>query len=355
MPAPSHNRLAAAVPPGPARFAPVAVPMLATTIRWLPGILLAVVLALPNSAAAQVYSDGFAEAFEEQPVRGYVDIDALFWTRNMPGAPLMINGVTGQSIISTSQALDLNTGAAPGITFGQSIGDVFGIQGVFFGFYGWDASGISVLGAGNAATADVPFPGLPAIAFDPGDYQTYQYTSDLTNIELNMTADLTDGFTFLWGFRYLNLDENFRGTLYENTNALFGGYNIQTQNNLVGFQIGGDQTFFLTDSWTLSLLGKVGIFGNAADQRTVGSFLPGARTGADGRASVVAQLGLQTAVQLSRNIAIRGGYQALFVDNVALAPSQMTVSNWAGGGAGGISTSGELLAHGGNIGFEITW
>lgn len=354
MPARSFNNLAA-IPRRMGRLASGSVRSLLGVLGPIPAVVMAVVLSLPAPAAAQVYSDEFAQAFEEQPVRGYVDIDALFWTRNMPGAPLMINGVTGQSIFSTTHTLDLNVGAAPAITVGQSIGDVFGIQGSFFGFYDWKATGISVLGAGHAPTADVAFPGLPAIAFDPGDYQTYQYTSDLTNVELNMTADLTDNFRFLWGFRYLNLDENFRGALYENTNALFGTYDILTRNNLFGFQIGGDQTFFLTDSWTLSLHGKVGVFGNAAEQKTFGSFLPGQRTGADGRASVVAQLGLQTAVQLSRNVAIRGGYQALFVDNVALAPSQMTVSNWAAGGAGGITTSGELLAHGGNIGLEITW
>ena len=325
----------------------------ANAFRWIAAIALTLVSQAP--ATAQVYPDEFARAFEEQPVRGYVDVDALFWTRNMPGAPLMINGVTGQSIASTTQALDLNVSAAPGITIGQSIGDIFGIQGAFFGFYGWEATGRSILGAGNAATAAVPFPGLPAIAFDPGDYQYYQYNSDLTSVEINMTADLTEHFTFLWGFRYLNLDENIRSVLYENTNALFGAYQVLAQNNLFGFQIGGEQTFFLADSWTLSLNGKVGIFGNAAEQSTIGTFLPGERSGGDGQASVVAQLGLQTAVQLSRHIAIRGGYQALFVDNLALAPSQLTASTWGAGGSGGIRTNGELIAHGGNIGFEITW
>lgn len=355
MPARSTSGLTAATTQGVASFAHALTRSLPIASWSIPAILLAVAFSLPAPAAAQVYPDEFARAFEEEPVRGYVNVDAMFWTRNMPGAPLMINGGTGQAIYNTINTLDLNTAAGPGITIGRSIGDIFGIQGAFFGFYGWEASGTSVLTAGNAATADVPFPGLPAIAFNPGDYQTHRYTSDLTNIELNMTADLTDHFTFLWGFRYLNLDEHFRGALYQNTNALFGTYDILARNNLVGFQIGGDQTFYLTDSWTLSLQGKVGIFGNAAEQKTLGSFLPGERTGADGRASVVAQLGLQTAVQLSRHIAIRGGYQALFVDNVALAPSQITVGNWAGGGAGGISTSGELIAHGGNIGFEITW
>jgi len=323
----------------------------------------ALVLVLQGPALAQeIVDDSFPGGFEfdDQPVTAYVNIDAIFWTRSMPGAPLMINGGTGQAIASTSNTLDFNVGAGPALTVGGRFDDVLGIEASYFGIYDWKARGTSVLTAGNAATADVPFPNLPALAFDPGDYQTYEYQSDLTSVELNMRADLTDRFNLLWGFRYLNLDETLRGTLYESTNAVFGSYGIQTRNNLFGFQIGGQRTFFLTDFWTLSLHGKVGVFGNAAEQTTSGTFLdggtlPAQRSASDARASIVSQLGLQTAVQLSRHIAIRGGYQVFYANHLALAPNQITTSNWAAGGAGGISTNNELIAHGGNIGFELTW
>ena len=346
----------------PARPASLPTRLVRSVLSLLACQALILVLQGPALAQEMVVDDVFPQGLpsDDQPITAYVNIDGIFWTRNMPGVPLMINSGTGAAIASTSSLLDFNVGSGPALTAGGRFDDVLGIEASYFGFYDWHARGRFDLTAGNAATADVPFPNLPALAFDPGDYQTYEYKSDLTSVELNMRADLTDRFNLLWGFRYLNLDENFRSTLYESTNAVFGSYGIQTKNNLFGFQIGSQRTFWLTNSWTLSLNGKVGVFGNAAEQTTSGTFLdggtgPAQRSASDARASVVSQLGLQTAVQLSRHIAIRGGYQVFYANNVALAASQITTSNWAAGGAGGISTNDELFAHGGNIGFELTW
>ena len=71
---------------------------------------------------------------------------------------------------------------------------------------------------------------------------------------------------WLYGFRYLNLNEDFSivsTDLQEGTST----YDVHTNNNLFGVQI-GNRVRQSRGRWSLEGTGKAGIFGNAAEQHS---------------------------------------------------------------------------------------
>ena len=75
---------------------------------------------------------------------------------------------------------------------------------------------------------------------------------------------------------------------------------------------------------------KVGLFGNAASQNSfIESSFESApvffasATGQSGQVAFVGEIGLTGVYRLSDRLLLRGGYQLMWIDGVALAPSQM--------------------------------
>ena len=320
-------------------------------------------------------------AFEgnANPARSYVIADALIWTRSMTNGPLFVNNITGATVIDTRSVMRFDWTAAPKVTLGLGLGDGLSAEICWFGFYDFRARGTS--GPFNADTANIaalPFRNGPLLAFNVGDTQRYDYRSRLTNAELNARQQVNDRLSVLVGFRYLNLAEQFNGNLIMADGTPFGNYGVRTQNNLWGGQLGADYALPLTDRLSLAANGKAGIFGGAESQSTSGSFLggfapdtpifnqrgvqtgvvPGAPISAERRASschvaFVGEVGLTLTYKVTERLSLRGGYNLMWIDGVALAPNQFTTSNFAPGGAGGINTRGNLFMHGAVVGLDF--
>ena len=103
---------------------------------------------------------------------------------------------------------------------------------------------------------------------------------------------------------------------------------------------------------------KVGLFGNAARQN---SFLKSSfesapvffasAAGQSGQVAFVGEIGLTGDYRLSDRLLLRGGYQLLWIDGVALAPSQMPELNFTT--QTGPPTTGNVFYHGALSGQEI--
>lgn len=179
------------------------------------------------------------------------------------------------------------------------------------------------------------------------------YTSSLHNFEVNVRQQIDDRWTLLAGFRYAELDEGLSATLVGA--AVPFNYDTTTRNRMYGFQVGGEGRLWHHHNFSLDAIGKAGVFGNAAAQdsvvRTGVVTLP--VNGSSAHTAFIGEVGAIGAFQLTEHLALRGGYRLLWIDGVALASDQVTVSDFASGT--GFSSSGSVFYHGAFAGIELAY
>jgi len=160
------------------------------------------------------------------------------------------------------------------------------------------------------------------------------------------------------GLRYLSFDEEFniRSTdLDEGTSD----YNIRAHNDLFGVQIGG-RWGRSRGRWGWELMGKAGLFGNACGQEQYVTDFPPPfflrpRTGHDsGQLAFVGELGCSLRYQLTDVWAVRGGYNLMLIEGVALATDQLDFTNTDQSGSA-LAKDGGVFLHGVNVGLEARW
>ena len=217
----------------------------------------------------------------------------------------------------------------------------------------------------------------------PNQAMAWSAATNLYNAEANGRFDLSGGVTMLAGFRWLQLNDNLQGTLapadrtaptWKQTNPGFnlfqvtpgttpaGNYppfwNTSTTNNLYGLQIGVDAKILELGRFSLDGLIKVGLFDNHAEQSTGVSLQkvvhPSAAT--TNHAAFASEAGLQLKYQLIEGLALKAGYEALWLDGVALAPGQiretLTLANVR---ALGVNRGSSVLFQGATFGLEYSF
>ena len=94
--------------------------------------------------------------------------------------------------------------------------------------------------------------------------QSLFLTSNLQNVEMNVRRYWV-GFspcvsgTCLAGFRYTRLYEDF---IFDTSGEAHGNYNTRAENNLAGFQTGGDVWVHIWQGFRVGAEGKVGLADN---------------------------------------------------------------------------------------------
>jgi hypothetical protein len=183
----------------------------------------------------------------------------------------------------------------------------------------------------------------------------WKSTTKLYGAEANGRLDLSSRATILAGFRWLRLDDNLQGALtppdtaaptwktgypcspsctFAEIPAMPNGgqsqnyppfWTTSTTNNLYGAQIGADVKMLELGRFSLDGLIKTGIFDNDARQSTVVSMAKALypSQAATNRAAFVGEAALQLKYQFTEGLALKAGYEALWLDGVALAPGQI--------------------------------
>jgi hypothetical protein len=194
----------------------------------------------------------------------------------------------------------------------------------------------------------------------------WDYATKLYNAELNVRWNPCCRVTMLAGFRWINLGENLMGTLNPTTfpseQSYWYFWNTTTTNNLYGFQIGADGKLFERGRFSIDVLGKAGIFDNNAEQTTeVSVIAKQMRSGSTStnHAAFVGETGLQCKYQVGRSLLLRAGYEAIWLQGVALAPGQVqetyvTVSP-IGVQALGVNCNSGVFYHGATAGLEYSF
>lgn len=245
------------------------------------------------------------------------------------GLPLITDSLTLETLFNSGQATDLNTDLGVDISIlSHPYGPVeWELEGLFAR---WETARYF-----NGPNLETPF--LPGLSPDSIDYV---YDSDLFSLELNARREWGPGFTFLIGPRFVYLDE--RVQTDTSTTIVqpipLPDFTFQTQtivdtkNPLVGGQVGAEIDWLLTQSLRMHGYVKAGGYANFSS-----AFVSQAATGLDttnsdrqkSAGSFLGELGGRLYYQISpRACSFFLGYQAIWIDNVALAPVQfVTVNN----------------------------
>jgi len=196
----------------------------------------------------------------------------------------------------------------------------------------------------------VPVPGNEIEQLHQAEYQQVNLDSDFDSLELNFRRRwmgptcLVQG-SWVIGVRYFDLSDRMRFYSYANRDIddpiapgqdETGGeawYNLKTRNYMTGAQLGGDVWICLLPGLRLGLDGKAGIYGNNVK---VDTFMDGVdpydpdpdnqyrvfigpeRLGND-KVSFIGELQFILTYQIGHNFTLRGGYQMMFVEGVAIA------------------------------------
>ncbi len=153
----------------------------------------------------------------------------------------------------------------------------------------------------------------------------------------------------LAGFRWAELREDFSaGRILDSEYLLVG--DVKTVNNLYGAQVGADAMLWQCGCFSINSLGKVGIYGNHAEQSSFSAVgnQPELFSASTNHTAFIGELGLQARYQLSQRLALRAGYELLWLDGVALAPAQYANMN-------GIDSNATVFYHGATAGLEYSF
>lgn len=288
-------------------------------------------------------------------VRWYLQSEALILHRSNGSLDraIVLADDTGDPILGTHDP-DFNFQAGPRILLGRRTGADRGWELSYFGAHFWNA------GAAAASPNNLDIPGpLVALAndFDNADQMRLTYASQLHNAELNLFRDHA-GWSLLAGFRYLNLGERFNINSADSDGDV-SDYTVRTSNHLFGGQLGARVQGRLGERIRWELVGKGGVFGNAAEQRLLlqdndNTFDVLNTTARRGQASFVGDVSLSCAYELNNVWSLRGGYYVMYAAGLALAPDQLDFSFDLDTGTR-IGTHGDLLLHGALVGLEARW
>jgi hypothetical protein len=219
----------------------------------------------------------------------------------------------------------------------------------------WDLEatyfGVDDFGA-SAVTTDLntllTAPNLAVGGVNPG---RTDYTSELDSAEFNLRRQWNQWLTLMGGMRWVNLNE------VMNTNI--GGaanHRIDVDNQLWGFQLGADTYLWSRGRFSLEGYGKVGIYANNSDARTTTAGLGALPVivASENDAAFVGDLGFTGVYDISDRWSVRGGYQFLWIDGVALAPEQLDNMNVLTGVAN-VDVGQTAFYHGLNLAAEFRY
>ena len=317
-------------------------------------------------------------------------VEAAFLKRDDAGrnVDLGSDGIAGalppNVVLSTS---DLDFDFEPGVRASAryQVGAVHNIEANFLGAIDWSTH--AVVRGNDPQTPDTlysvfsefgnnPLGGYVAFGTGQSFVQSLRYSSEFDSVELNMrrtwqTRSCRVYGSCLAGIRYVRLAEEFdyASEVQDHADPINGGntgdssmlYSTDTDNDLIGFQIGGELTGCILPGLLIGTDIKAGIYGNSAKQGTVvrstGLNNDVIEFADSDEAAFVGEFGIFLMHQIHPLVKIRGGYSLLVVDGVALATENFNPESPFTGAdrTVSINDNGNAFYHGGLLGLELGW
>jgi hypothetical protein len=282
-----------------------------------------------------------------------VQADVLFLDRETRGIGFPVVLDTAGNTLLTSGDVDPPGSTGMRLTLNYRSNCERSWQAVYFGTHHWH-------GTANVEQAnDLRIPGDLALAtldFLFADQMRVDYSSRIHNVEINRWWHRYN-FSLLAGFRHINLNETFNihGRDFSTSGS---DYRVDSYNNLIGGQIGAQlDRCHGRLSWDVT--GKAGVFGNAAGQSTLlgdfdNTFVLRDLTNHEGNVAFVGDISLSAAWRINGFLSMRGGYNVMWLEGLALAPDQLDFTSTPTAGSA-VRTGGGVLLHGAHVGIYGQW
>jgi hypothetical protein len=274
-----------------------------------------------------------------------VSVGAIYMHRSRPDPAAVITPPTGTpGVVVSGSDFGFDWGAGPDLSISQRINSSWLWEGRYFDNRESDSNFLIP----NITTFRVA--GIGVTILGGGSINSF-YTTDLNSSELNVHRQLTPGCTFLTGFRWIELHDEMRNNLA--TPVTFTRWD--ENNHMYGAQIGTNVAF--TNAYSpLQFTGslKGGAYANVADNRFTSTIVAGANA-QETELAFAGEVNFSGAYYLTNNLALRGGYQVLWLDNIALASEAAEGTTQIAGGTSSPVNFGRLWYNGVTFGIDYVW
>jgi hypothetical protein len=235
--------------------------------------------------------------------------------------------------------------------------------------YDWEISYFQIDGWSDSATIGPDVPANWLVMRAPGGFlqtqdhpdqaMAWTYASKLYNAESNVRWNFSDRLALLAGIRWINFSESLVGTLLPD-DGFPPFWNTRTNNNLYGLQLGAEGIVWQRGRFSLNGLLKAGVFDNEAEQSTGVSIFKVVRPSQNSthHAAFLGQTGLQCRYQATKGLTLKLGYEAIWLQGVALAPGQIqetVMSHIDVAQAAGVNCDSGVFFHGATAGLEYAF
>lgn len=335
----------------------------------------------------QVASDAFAagESCYEPAVAAKtsnwtVGARGLYFTRDSEDDVRLSRNAAGDVLLSTDANMNTMGGVEADLTKRNCDGN--GLQFIYWGLYPGEAfdeilgPGLSSYRGGLTNIAVAPGAQNLLTFFDNADTNYAYRTNEVHNVEINLLRNAgayttrrgrDASFELIGGFRWFQFNETFGvGAFNAATNPTAVEYEIDVENTLLGFQLGGRSEYCLTDRLGASVGVKLGVFNNGIDHNQAigdsnGVLAYRTASGTDdydyssykNDLSMLGEFDFGMHYRLSCNSRVVCGYRLVGISGIALAPDQIPNDFTLDNEINAINSNGDLILGGGYAGLEF--
>ncbi len=263
---------------------------------------------------------------------------------------LLSNGVIGNIVMSTGD-FSYDFQATGRLLVGVTLDECFQVEASYFrvntaesdeSIRNSDPNGFGVNGAGTG-NLYTPFGGFGASATAPTavdlvDFGQTKYTSSYQGGELNVRRQMPCPpgrmtMSILGGVRFAEIDEDFQFNTQTSTvpGAGTNNFHVVTGNQMIGGQIGALFEFYVENRWWIDTEVKGAIFSNRErliseyqNINAAGLSTVSINDDSEVHTSFAEDITVSLVYRWSAHCATRVGYQATFMQDVALAPENLS-------------------------------
>jgi hypothetical protein len=284
------------------------------------------------------------------PPRWTFSADSLLLWRSSPDDQVLYRTdfLQGGDVALNAADLDFDMAAGPRLT-AMHHGNCWDVEFSYFQVDGFDAH--TELAGNVFMVTDVE--GAFFTVVDP----VVDYSSRLYSGELNFRRRCSPWLSILGGYRMVELNERYSTVGTGANTPVDVLFTNQTFNHLYGFQVGADAVLLDRGRLRIDGLAKWGLYYNDASQssrRADVGFLDESLAAEESHTSYLGEIAVTGVWQVTRRLALRAGYELLWLGGVATATDQIDFTSF-GTEEAAVDTSGDVFYHGATVGMELAF
>jgi hypothetical protein len=279
--------------------------------------------------------------------RGYVVAEALMLNRSDARSDLPVAAVLGGPVVMSANDPYFGYETLPRVTAGYVLHNDTAVEATYYYKDDFDAN--------KDAISPLPIFVIPNVPVGPFAHIHLNHATAFQSGELNL-VETGRTFNFIAGFRWLEIQDYFRiqATGVGGAAPVFN-LDVETYNRLLGGQF-GVRTACDWDLFHFEFQGKAGMFYNDATSnlQANGTQLNApVEISSEGECeSFVGELNCMMSYRPCASVALRAGYQVIWICNVALGDRQIDATNPLASGVI-LNDRGDLTFHGPSAGIDV--